>query len=315
MNDKKHYLIYQTTNLVNNKIYIGQHITTNIEDNYFGSGNLIKRAIQKYGLENFEFKILFELQNKEEMNLLEKYVVNREFCDRDDTYNINIGGTGGWSHLNSINSSYKKGSLKRHNAACLANKNRDLIHQANKCREIAKKRKENKNEYESYCNKISIGVKKHKQEYPEFMVKENNPMYGKKHTKKSKQKMSNYAKEHNSMHGKIWICNYELEESKIWNINESIPKGWVKGRHSKQSFKKIKEMQQEKEKQQKYKIQEKRNKLELLYAMYEEFKKNEFEGVVKKFGYMHTRNNLIMAFKANMPEYVPQKCNRWKNQK
>ena len=39
--------------------------------------------------------------------------------------------------------------------------------------------------------------------------------------------------------------------------------------------------------------------------MFEEFKKNEFEGVVKKFGYKHTRNNLIMAFKANIPEYVP----------
>jgi len=48
--------------------------------------------------------------------------------------------------------------------------------------------------------------------------------------------------------------------------------------------------------------------------MFEEFKKNEFEGVVKKFGYKHTRNNLIMAFKANIPEYIPKICNRWKNQ-
>ena len=52
-------------------------------------------------------------------------------------------------------------------------------------------------------------------------------------------------------------------------------------------------------------IEEKEKKLKLLYAMFEEFKKNEFDGVVKKFGYKHTRNNLIMAFKANIPEYVP----------
>ena len=101
MNEKKkHYLIYQTTNLVNGKIYIGKHETTNIEDDYFGSGKLIRAAINKYGLENFVKTILFELQNEEEMNLLEKCVVTQEFCDREDTYNINVGGDGGWSYVN-----------------------------------------------------------------------------------------------------------------------------------------------------------------------------------------------------------------------
>ena len=42
---------------------------------------------------------------------------------------------------------------------------------------------------------------------------------------------------------------------------------------------------------------------------------NGFEGVVKKFNYKYTRNNLIMGFKAYIPEYVPAKCNRWKNKK
>ena len=49
--------------------------------------------------------------------------------------------------------------------------------------------------------------------------------------------------------------------------------------------------------------------------MYEEFKKNEFAGVVEKFNYKYTRNNLIMAFKEYIPEYIPAKCNRWKNRK
>ena len=63
------------------------------------------------------------------------------------------------------------------------------------------------------------------------------------------------------------------------------------------------------EKKKKFK-QQKYNELKPLY---EEFLKNEFEGVVKKFNYKNTRNNLIMAFKAYIPEYIPQKCNRWKN--
>lgn len=98
--NKKHYLIYQITNLINGKIYIGKHITENIEDNYFGSGKYLRRAIQKHGLENFEFKILMDLSNEEEMNLLEKCIVTEEFCKRKDTYNIMEGGSGGWDYVN-----------------------------------------------------------------------------------------------------------------------------------------------------------------------------------------------------------------------
>lgn len=119
----------------------------------------------------------------------------------------------------------------------------------------------------------------------------------------------------NPMSGKIWICNFELEESKIWDSNLPIPNGWIKGRHSKKQFKKLKKQILQKDILMQKAIEEKEKKLKLLYAMFEEFKKNEFDGVVKKFGYTHTRNNLIMAFKANIPEYVPQQCNRWKNQK
>jgi hypothetical protein len=34
------------------------------------------------------------------MNLLEKHVVTQEFCDREDTYNLNTGGDGGWDYAN-----------------------------------------------------------------------------------------------------------------------------------------------------------------------------------------------------------------------
>ena len=64
----KYYLIYQITNLVNNKIYIGKHMTDDLNDGYMGSGSLIKRAENKYGSDKFEKEILFECSSEEEMN-------------------------------------------------------------------------------------------------------------------------------------------------------------------------------------------------------------------------------------------------------
>ena len=89
------YIIYKTTNLINNKIYIGQHITDKLHDNYVGSGTLLKKAIQKYGDVNFHTDILFICKSKEEMNCKEQDLVNEEFIKRADTYNLILGGTGG----------------------------------------------------------------------------------------------------------------------------------------------------------------------------------------------------------------------------
>lgn len=72
-------------------IYIGKHVTTNIDDEYFGSGIYIKAAQNKHGLQHFKKEILFELQNEDEMNLLERLVVNEEFIKRDDVYNMIVG--------------------------------------------------------------------------------------------------------------------------------------------------------------------------------------------------------------------------------
>lgn len=86
-------IIYEIINKINGKSYIGQHSSDKI-DEYWGSGKLIKRAIKKYGVENFEKIILEKCYNKEELNEREKYWIKEK--DTINTgYNLTEGGTGG----------------------------------------------------------------------------------------------------------------------------------------------------------------------------------------------------------------------------
>lgn len=90
-----YYTIYQTTNLINGKIYIGQHKTKIINDDYLGSGVELKEEIEKYGRENFKKEILFVFDTLDEMKQKEHELVTVEFCLREDTYNRALGGGGG----------------------------------------------------------------------------------------------------------------------------------------------------------------------------------------------------------------------------
>lgn len=73
--NKQFNFVYVTINLVNNKMYIGDHSTNNINDYYLGSGRTFLKAIKKYGRNNFIRIILEEFNTKEEaFNVQEKYI-------------------------------------------------------------------------------------------------------------------------------------------------------------------------------------------------------------------------------------------------
>lgn len=86
--------IYKTTNLLNDKIYIGKK-KGEFTEKYKGSGKYLKNAINKYGIENFIVEIIEYCETLEEQNEKEKYWITYYRNQNVEMYNISDGGDGG----------------------------------------------------------------------------------------------------------------------------------------------------------------------------------------------------------------------------
>jgi hypothetical protein len=206
-----HYTIYKITNLINNKIYIGKHQTQNLNDSYMGSGKHLKRAIRKHGIENFTKEILFQFDNEADMNAKEAELVTKDFCLREDTYNICVGGQGGFSYLNNSN---KSNIGWKTNISGNDYQRRGGIAHSQKIATDLEYRK-------SFISKVKLNLN------PKAFL-------GKTHTDEWKQNHSTLMKEKqkgskNSQYGTMWITNGQ-ENKKIKKDIDFVPEGWYKGR-------------------------------------------------------------------------------------
>ena len=68
--------LYKITNLINGKMYIGQHTTSNLDDGYMGSGVALRNAFKKYGIENFRKEWIMFCGDSDELNYYERVFVD-----------------------------------------------------------------------------------------------------------------------------------------------------------------------------------------------------------------------------------------------
>ena len=207
--EKKHNIVYEIENRANRNSYIGVHKTDNLADGYMGSGVIIKRAIAKYGIENFNKKVLFDFPTYAEALEKEKEIVNTEFLNRRDTYNLRRGGSGGFDYIN------------RHGL-----QNTELNHERRMERlpKMAQGFRLHLSDPEFHEKLRMNGIKAAQQQkvlYP------NGVWFGKRHSQESKNKISAKmkGKRTTSTLGKHWFTN---GVDSI--VAEDCPKGWRKGR-------------------------------------------------------------------------------------
>lgn len=208
-----YFTVYKITNLKNSKFYIGCHKTNNIDDDYVGSGRLIKLAIQKYGIKNFKKEILFVFKNENDMFSKEKNLIK----ELKPEYNLHKGGNGGWEYVNSRNLSIRFYLSKESNRRAQAS-----------LRELRKEKS-----FQEKINKKIINTTNFKKE--KGLI---NPGFFKNHKLSSKMMIGKKNSEKqsgelNSNYGKKWIYNEEMQKSisvPKTEVDRYISSGWKLGR-------------------------------------------------------------------------------------
>lgn len=229
------YYIYLIVNKVNGKTYVGQRKSSKEchLDRYMGSGKLLKKAKQKYGIENFEKFLIQYCYSKEETDKTERFWIAEYRRRGKAEYNIADGGQGGGfkgKHHTEESKRKTSGSCK---GAFKSEAVRQKLSKAHKGKNFSDEHKQNLSESLKGKNKGKHRADEQRRRMSEAEKGENNPFYGKHHSDESKRKISESKKGTPSWNkgkklgsnGTHWYNNGKI------NIKaKECPEGFVKGR-------------------------------------------------------------------------------------
>lgn len=197
--------IYRLVNMINGKTYIGKHtIIEGRADVYMGSGKLLKRAKDKYGIENFKKEILICGRfTQEEINKFERCAIFFERMLGKAEYNLADGGDGGNVFWKNATSEDKKAQSERSKMQWI----------------------EHKDAYIEGRKKASETIKRRVKSGEICYAGEHNGMFGKRHSDEAKRKMSERKFKNNGSSGTHWFTDGKT------NVKaKECPEGFHRGR-------------------------------------------------------------------------------------
>ena len=222
---EKIYYLYQITNRVNGKIYVGAHQTLNLEDGYMGSGTILKAAISKYGVENFEKKILEVFKSEKEMFEREAKIVTTIFIAREDNYNLIPGGRR-WDDQGSDKANERRRWLLENDPEfrrAYSKKLSESVPAPTKEHQQHLAESNRKNKKGAFHNPDVRLEMCQRAQSPEAIAKR----------KATRERMKFMQGANNSMYGRCWVYNEGLLQSitiKKEELEVYLSKGWKKGR-------------------------------------------------------------------------------------
>lgn len=208
-----HY-VYQITNNINGKKYIGKHSSKTLDNNYYGSGSLIKKAIKKYGKENFSKEVIKILETSEEAYRYEENLILEKLVSKDPMYyNISMQGSGG-RHGNSLSEEHKRKISLKITGRKHTDEAKRKIGDSKRGKSNWHKGQKRSDESRKKLSIAKTGVKlteEHKKNISKVNMGDKNPNFG-----------------------KMWITDKIL--NKKINKTDPIPDGWTKGRSFKKGY-------------------------------------------------------------------------------
>jgi group I intron endonuclease len=235
------YKIYLITNLFNLKKYVG--ITKFSLEERFSQhtkrGFILTEAIKKYGEQKFSIELVEVVESAERAYELEIFYIKEYNTKAPNGYNLTDGGDGifGWNITDEYREqcSFRVKELHKEKRIGMYGKK----HTEETKKKMSESSKGNKNclgrvlseeskqkiSEKHLGKKLSEKTRKKISENHHDISGKNNPMYGKKHSPETIEKLKEKAKNRTK---RFWVNN-GIDE-KLINIDESIPFGYNTGR-------------------------------------------------------------------------------------
>lgn len=218
--------IYKTTNLIDGKIYIGQKKSPKFLGNkYLGSGRVLRKALDKYGRENFKVELIEEIDCLEKMDEREIYwIAQYNATNREIGYNRSEGGNVNRTMVGENNPFYRKHHseetrklMSEHNSHYMLGK-----HHSEETKQKIREKNTGKIVSEETREKLSNNAKNN----------DNYGMKGKHVSEETKKKLSEAKKgKPSKAKGKIHITN-DVEDKMVYasELEQYLAQGWRRGR-------------------------------------------------------------------------------------